>query len=286
MTTPKPLGTSIKIFLADGDPDGVWVVQKTNWTGKALMAPRTRYLDLRARPDFSGPGVYVLVGPTESAIQSMRVYIGETDDLLSRLNVHYATKEFWNRLIVFTSKDENLNKAHIRYLEARLIGLAKAASRAELDNGNDGSATPMSEADRAEMDAFLAEMLVIYPVLGVHVFNKPDEQPSGLDRLYLTGMDGGTEGAEKADGFVVYKDSRAKATEAPSVDNYITRIRLAMIESGRLVGDGEQLRLTEDYLFSSPSTAAKVMLGRSINGREAWKTKGGQTLKDLQAALA
>ncbi len=75
---PGALDTSIRIFLANG-ADGVWVVEKSNWTGKALMAPRTRYKELRARPDLDGPGVYLLIGPTESGVPSHRVYIGESD---------------------------------------------------------------------------------------------------------------------------------------------------------------------------------------------------------------
>jgi len=134
--TPAPLGTSIRIFLANGEADGVWVVEKSNWTGKALMAPRTRYKELRSRPDLDGPGVYLLIGPTESGVPATRVYIGETDDLPGRLDSHNKNKDFWNRVIVFTSKDANLNKAHIRHLEGRLIALAKAANRAEIENGN------------------------------------------------------------------------------------------------------------------------------------------------------
>ena len=111
----------------------------------------------RPRPDLDGPGVYLLIGPTESGLPPSRVYIGETDDLPGRLDNHNRNKDFWNRAIVFTSKDANLNKAHIRYLEARLIGLAQAAKRAELDNGTVGSLPPLSEPDTAEAEAFLAE---------------------------------------------------------------------------------------------------------------------------------
>lgn len=102
MTEAAPLGASIRIFLADGGADGVWVVEKSNWTGMALMAPRTRYKDLR--PRLAGPGVYLLVGPTESGVPAQKVYIGETDDLPGRLDSHNAKKDFWNRAIVFTSK--------------------------------------------------------------------------------------------------------------------------------------------------------------------------------------
>lgn len=137
------------------------------------------------------------------------MYVGETDDLPGRLDSHNRGKDFWNRVIVFTSKDANLNKAHIRYLEARLIGLATSVKRAELDNANVGSLPPLSEPDTAEAEAFLVEMLLIYPVLGVQVFQKAEEQPSSSVRLHLNGKDTKAEGTETADGFVVYAGSLA-----------------------------------------------------------------------------
>lgn len=279
---PNPLGTSIRIFLADGGADGVWVVEKSNWTGKALMAPRTRYKGLRARPDLDGPGVYLLIGPTESGVPSHRVYIGETDDLPGRLDHHTKNKDFWNRVIVFTSKDANLNKAHIRHLECRLIGLAKAANRAELENGTVGSMPPLSEPDTAEAEAFLAEMLLIYPVLGVQVFQKADEQPSTSVVLHLTGKGTKATGLETPDGFVVKAGSLARPDVVPSIHAYGVQLRGALIEAGRFAPDGNHLRLTEDYLFASPSTAAMVMLGRTSNGRVEWRTADGKTLKALQ----
>lgn len=284
--TPAPLGTSIRIFLANGEADGVWVVEKSNWTGKALMAPRTRYKELRSRPDLDGPGVYLLIGPTESGVPATRVYIGETDDLPGRLDSHNKNKDFWNRVIVFTSKDANLNKAHIRHLEGRLIALAKAANRAEIENGNVGSMPPLSEPDTAETEAFLLEMLLIYPVLGVQVFQKADEQPSRTVELCLVGKGTSARGTETPDGFVVFAGSLARADEVPSIHAYGTQLRAALVDSGRLVPDGDHLRLTEDYVFSSPSTAAMVMLGRTSNGRLEWKTPDGVSLKTLQGSDA
>jgi hypothetical protein len=280
---PGALGTSIRIFLANGGADGVWVVEKSNWTGKALMAPRTRYKELRARPDLDGPGVYLLIGPTESGVPSHRVYIGETDDLPGRLDNHNKNKDFWNRAIVFTSKDANLNKAHIRHLECRLITLANGANRAEIENGNVGSMPPLSEPDTAEAEAFLAEMLLIYPVLAVTVFQKATEQPSSTDVLHLTGKGTKATGRETPDGFVVHAGSLARPDVVPSIHAYGAQLREALAESGRLVPDGAHLRLTEDYVFASPSTAAMVLLGRTSNGRVEWKTADGRTLKELQS---
>ena len=166
--------TSIRIFLAEGLPDGVWLVEKSNWTGMALASPRNRYSELRKRPELAGSGVYVLVGPAGNVSHSATVYIGETDDLKSRLDQHHAKKDFWTRAVIFTSKDSNLNKAHVRYLENRLIGMAVRAGRAELDNATTAGTTPLSEADQADAEAFLADMLVIYRVLGVNAFDPLD----------------------------------------------------------------------------------------------------------------
>lgn len=280
----QPIGSTIRIYLANGEADGVWVVEKSNWTGKALMAPRTRFAELRGREDLDGPGVYVLVGPTESGVPSQRVYIGETDDLPGRLDKHNKNKDFWNRAIVFTSKDANLNKAHIRYLESRLIAEAHRANRVDVQNLNTGSMPVLSEPDTAEAEAFLIEMLLIYPVLGLQAFQQPTDQQSGAGRLSLVGKDASATGAETPDGFVVHKGSLARTESVPSIHDLGLQLRDSLIAKGILADEGAQLRFTEDYEFTSPSTAAMVVLGRTSNGREEWKASDGRSLKDLQIA--
>lgn len=284
MTGGRAAGTSIRIYLADGTADGVWVVEKSNWTGKGLMASRTQYKELRGREDLDGPGVYVLVGPTDSGVPPSRVYIGETDDLRGRLDSHNASKDFWNRVIVFTSKDENLNKAHIRYLEFRLIALAHEVKRAEVENGNKGSSPRLSEPDEAEAEAFLADMLLIYPVLGLQAFEPIERPSSSTVRLYLKGPDAAAEGFEAADGFVVYAGSKARADEVESIHAYGVEIRRALMDEGVVTPSGPSLVFQEDYTFPSPSQAAMVVLGRTANGRVEWKTSDGVTLKSLQTA--
>ena len=184
------------MFLADGTPDGLWVVEKSNWTGMALMAPRSRYPALRTRSEMTGPGVYVLVGPPEGGAKSSRIYVGETDVLKDRLDTHQKNKDFWTRVVVFTAKDANLNKAHVRYLEARLLTIAAEANRAELDNGSATALPALSEADRADMESFLADMLLIYPVLGLNAFERAAEiaETAAAARLYLKGKDTKAEG--------------------------------------------------------------------------------------------
>jgi hypothetical protein len=127
---PRP--TSIKLFLADGSPDGIRIVEKSNWTGRAVVASRAQLSEALQRDELARPGVYVLTGSDDSG--SPRLYVGEADVLGERLRNHASRKDFWIRFIAFTSTDENLNKAHVRYLESKLIALAKAANQWQLEN--------------------------------------------------------------------------------------------------------------------------------------------------------
>jgi hypothetical protein len=278
-------GTSIRLFLADGTADGMWVVEKSNWTGVALKSPRSHYAALRNRPELAAPGVYVLTGPPEGGAKPARIYIGETDVLRDRLDSHQKNKEFWTKVVVFTAKDNNLNKAHVRYLESRLSGIAKVANRAELDNGSASTPPALSDADRADMESFLADMLLIYPVLGISAFEKPDEVSVGVagpERLYLKGKDTRAEGRETSDGLLVYQGALARSATVPSIHAYALAMRDNLTAAGVFVDDGDHLRLTEDHLFNSPSTAAMVLQGRTSNGRIEWKNAAGKSLKELQ----
>jgi hypothetical protein len=153
IATPRR-GFSIRIFLADGTPDGLRIVEKSNWIGRGVICPRSQFREAKVRPEFNKTGVYVLRGPSQEG-DLPTVYIGEGDPVLPRVERHFATKDFWTSLILFTSKDENLNKAHVQYLEARLTALARDAKRCLLDNGNVPQLPSLSEADTAEMEGFL-----------------------------------------------------------------------------------------------------------------------------------
>ncbi|GIU83251.1 MAG: methionine sulfoxide reductase [Acidimicrobiales bacterium] len=277
----KPLGTSIRLFLAEGSPDGVWVVEKANWTGIAVMAHRARYASLRKRPELDGTGVYVLVGPAENDALPTRIYVGKSDVLRDRLDNHQRNKDFWTKVVAFTSKDANLNKAHVRYLESRLIQLASEAARAELENSSGANLPSLSEPDRADVEAFLADMLLLFEVLGVTAFEKPAEEPDN-PRLYLESTGVKAEGRETADGFIVYAGAIARRETTSSMKEYRRSLRDKLIEARILVPEGDHLRLTQDYLFSAPSAAATVLLGRSTNGRTAWRDEKGRTLKEMQ----
>src|SRR5688500_15768112 len=153
---------SIRIFLADGTPSGLKFVEKSNWTGVGAVCPRPRFSSVKGRKEFARAGVYVLIGPSDAS-GIPQAYIGEGDPVRTRLEDHHSKKDFWTVTLFFTSKDSNLNKAHIEFLEHRLIAIAKDAKRCKLENGNSPSAPSLSEAESADVEAFLEEMLLCFP---------------------------------------------------------------------------------------------------------------------------
>lgn len=272
---------SVRIFLVDGDPAGIKVVEKSNWTGVRLVFPQSLFGKAKARPELLRTGVYVLVGPGESA-QRPRVYIGEGDPILPRLNQHELKKDWWTHAVCFTSKDQNLNKAHIQYLESRLVELAAAAKRCDLDNGNTPQPPSLSEADRADAEGFLQDVLLCMPILGHAFFEQASQAKAISQRYHLSARGVQAEGFESSEGFVVVKGSHAATDDVPSMQAYLKEQRAAFVKDGLFVVEGNHYVLTQDYTFPSPSTAASVMTGRNMNGREAWRTKEGRTLKEVQ----
>ena len=273
----------IRILFPDGNPDGFRTIEKSNWNGAGIIIPRTLLGESKQSPEFARTGVYVLVGPPEeSGLQ--RIYVGEGDPIKPRLEKHAAKKDFWTSCIAFTSKDGNLNKAHVQHIESRLIELAAAAKRCVLDNGNTPALPSLSGADAADADGFLAEMLLCFPVLGVKVFSAATPVPEDANLLYIVSKTIKAEGLETPDGFVVRAGSGAVQSEVPSCSASLKALRAALITNDVLKPVGDGFVFAQDYAFPSPSTAAGVVQGRTANGRKDWKTKEGTTLKELSAA--
>jgi hypothetical protein len=288
----KPGAFSDQAVSCRRTPDGLRIVEKSNWTGIGLVCTRSQYANVRTRKEFDGAGTYVLVGPGESMLP--RVYVGEAEVLRKRHDNHHKTNEFWTRFVAFTSRDGILNKAHVRYLEARLIALANASKRAEVANGTAPPNPTLSEAETADLEGFLKDMLLIYPLLEVSAFQvsgSPD--PTGLKRvttasvqaaLHLSGRSAEATGSDSPESFVVHGGSKARAAAVPSMHKWLQDLRGTLVSQGILEPLGDHLIFTQDYAFDSPSSAAGVPLGRSANGRVEWKTADGTTLKALQVA--
>lgn len=276
-------GKTIKIFLIDGDPNGRMSCELSNWSGKAYKIPRIKIKDCTDRDDLTSTGVYLLFGKNDDGKD--QVYIGEAESILKRLNQQLTQKEFWNEAIIFISKDENLNKAHIKYLENRLHDIAKFANRYIVDNSIIPTQSSISESDRAEMEEFIEYIKMLVNTLGHKVFDekrefKPRQKQETFFIKSVRSADG--QGEPSSDGFVVFKGSKAAATIVNSMTPNFIKLRQKLIDDGVLINKTEYFEFSDDYIFSSPSTAAVMIMGRNANGLTEWKNKDGKTLKDFE----
>ena len=204
-----------------------------------------------------------------------RAYIGESDELGKRLlnHDHDPEKDFWNEVVAFTSKDQNLNKAHVRHVEARLVRLAVEAGRCDLENSVNPSEPSLSDADKADAELFLADMLLCLPVLGVDFFEKPlEENEISLRILEAKGVR--ATGYEDAKGFIVKKGVAGKWQKRRHRSRSTSeRSGLHCEARGSLKDLGNVFQFTRDVHFPSLSQAAGVVIGGMANGPKMWKKR-------------
>lgn len=296
------MGKQIRIYLADSSPTGVRHGEITNWTGQALACPRGRFGELREWSEIRRPGVYFLFGLDEST-GDQAVYVGESEVVLDRLTTHMSGKDFWGELIAFTSKDDNLTKAHVKYLESRLISIAISAGRYMVTNGASPQLPSLPRADRDAMEEFLESVRILLGVLGhrpldplITLAKHPTEttldanavaavvpipgSETQTTNITLHLQSGGLSatGVKTDEGLVVLAGAQAAVVVKDSLSMGYRVLRERLIESGAFLQDGKVLKLQSDQLFSSPSQAAAVLVGYSINGKDAWRLADGTTL--------
>lgn len=287
------LGKTIRLYLMDGNSTGPVTAEVINWTGQLIVIPRPQLHELSTRDELQRTGVYLLIGPSQDGLRE-RVYIGEADEVFTRLKEHDKDpkKEFWIRAVTITSKDQNLTKAHGRYLESRLIDLAKTAGKAELVNGTSPGTKSLPESDCADMEYFLEQVRLTLPVLGFDFLRSTPKAPVGNDgptseapKLIMQDV-GAYAIAHEIDGqFVVQRGSTARREMNKSWDSYIA-VRESLIKQGKLRPKNDELfEFVEDIEFSSPSAAASVIAGGNRNGRTSWKLEAtGQTYAEWKEA--
>jgi hypothetical protein len=272
-------GKVISLFLIDGKVDGVIACELSNWTGKGYRIPRNLLKTIAQRDDLKKTGVYFLVGYDPESDQPM-VYVGETEEVYKRLTDHLE-KDFWFEALTFISKDENLNKAHIKFLEYTLHKEVTSIGRCKLDNANIPNCPAISEAEKAVMLEFAENLQVMAGALGFKFFEAlVSKNLTKMQDTYQIQAARGANalGVPSSEGFVVLKGSKIAESVVPSSPPYVSRKRDGLMADGSVI----DLTLTKDVLFNSPSLAAAVVLGRSSNGLVEWKLKTGKTLKDNQ----
>lgn len=298
-------GKSIRMFLVDGTPGGIITAEIINWTGHVISAPRSRLADVLKRPEASRPGLYMLVGDNPAESDSRLAYIGESEVVGERLAQHNKPeaaggKDFWDRMFIFTSKDANLTKGHLRYVESKLISIASHAGRLSVANvkGKQNEYGVLPEADIADMHYLIEQLQIVLPALGLELLRAipsqavPEEAvtatPGTRSPIFtLTSKQGISAWAQEIDGeFIVRKGSLARAKwENAKWANY-KKLHQAMQDASKLIpAENGMLRFAEDCPFNSPSAASAIVLGRNDNGRQSWKVQGStQSYADWQNA--
>ena len=273
-------GKKITLFLMDGSANGRIMCELSNWSGKAYKIPRNMLKASYDRDDLSHTGVYVLFGKNDAG-ESL-AYIGEAENIIQRLLQHLK-EEYWNEVIIFISKDNNLNKAHIKYLENRLYELAMKANRYILQNKNTPTKSNISEPDQAEMEEFIDNLKLLVNTLGHRLFEpiaesigtSSDNNIFSIERKCIY-----AKGKPTNEGFVVFQGANV-APKLGAVNTSIIKLRERLVAEGIIKTEGDKVCFVQDYIFSSSSSAATIVLGVSANGRKEWKSNG-KSLGDLE----
>ncbi len=275
-------GKKITLFLMDGDPNGRWTCELSNWTGKAYKIPRTRVKESASRIELKQAGVYFLLGRNDEDGRALS-YIGEAENVYDRLCQHLDGKDFWNEVITFISKDKNLNKAHVKYLENRFHELAIIAKRYDLQNGNAPPKPALSEPELAELEEFIEHSLILVNALGHRLFEpiisvQSEKEPEKM--FFLNTAKVKAKGVLAPDGFVVFAGATMnEKVSAKSLNKGTIALRKKLADEKKFV----DWLTAEDILFSSSSSAADFLLGYSVSGPAQWKNAAGKSLKEIES---
>lgn len=290
----EAFGRTIQLFLVDGTPTGLVIASIHGWTGSVLVSTQATFASLLARPETDRTGVYILYGPDPEDDLRMRCYIGEADSVRERVGQSAGARGFWETAVVITTSDEALTKGHVRYVEARLIQMTKDAGRVVLDNSQrpDADRRRLPEADQANMEAFLANLKVILPVVGLDLLKArskavakpvtvtvaalPSSAPDPQAMFEIRHRSGVKAFALEEDGeFVVLAGSEALKNSAYTGATY-GELKQELIAQGVLATQPERdlYVFTRPHAFRSPSAASAVVLDRNSNGRREWRVIG------------
>ena len=296
------LGKSIRIYLQEGSVAGIKLAEVVNLTIQALSSPRVKISELNNhfKNQINTQGVYFLIGTDEKTAKA-KVYIGEGENVWERLKNHAVAKDFWNEVILFTSKDDNLTKSHVKYLESRLIDICKNAGRILLENNNTPSLNSLPLPDRDAMEEFIFNIKLLSGTLGHKFLEDPIGHTTFVDQknqthkpsdpevtdvkkeleLILNIKDIMATAIQTDEGIVVLPGSQVIEKESKNYGYKTLRDELIFDNIIQRTQDGS-LFFAKKHLFSSPSSAAAVIAGYSINGRKMWKDREGRSLNDIE----
>ncbi len=271
---------TINLLLFGGDPNGMLRCELSNWNGRVYKIPRPKLSEFSGRNDAESTGVYFLFGQNDRGDKA--VYVGEAESISGRVKQHLDDAHYWTECVVVISKDDLLNKAHVKYMESCFYRMAKEAGRYHLINSNVPTQSSVSEYDEAMLKEFMAHTKLLMSTLGYKLFESVEDlQINREDSIFSIKAVRGVnaQGMLSTEGFVVQKGSQAACDVVPSMPINAVQVRRALYEKGIINANHI---FEKDQLFSSPSLAATVVMGRSANGRIEWKNKNHQSIKDME----
>lgn len=277
-------GRSLELYFVHGNPDGMQTAELFGWTGHVLLTPRTQIVEALKRKESAHTGVYVLFGESENGPLA---YIGESEDIGARLRTHLSTKDWWETAVLISSAANNLHKAHVKYLEARMVEIAQTVGKIPLENGNTPARSSLSEAATANMEEFLDNLMIVLPALRIDMFLDKATSAKAKETVATqttypvfelkTPKHGISAVAELREGeMVVLAGSIARKEwvgDTGAKTHYFI-LHDKLLKAGVLALEGSHAIFAKDYAFSSTSAAGAVVNGRSTSGPREWKLKG------------
>lgn len=289
-------GRSLELFFIDGKPDGMLTATVPfQWTGHVLMTSRNQISQALARKEASRTGVYILLGEGEDGAMA---YIGEGEDISDRIRSHVAKKDWWTTAVLITSSEDDLNKAHVRYLESRLIETAQDIGKTILENNNSPTRPGLSEAAQSNMEGFLDNVFMVLPAVRIDIFLK-STRPTKAIGIVKNGLEDDpvfelktpiasirAKAVLEGGDFIVQAGSLARPEWVgdTSKKTAYSRLYQELVDQGVLEVSGSHRVFVENYAFNSPSAAGAVINGRSTNGQTAWKhLDSGKTFREWES---
>ena len=260
------MGKTVTTYLIDGDPKGTQYAFISNKICQMFVVPRSNLSYLNTQEKLQKPAFYILLGEDEDT--KPKAYIGETENFCERVKDHDSKKTFWQKALIFVSKDADMTKADVQYLEYKAIKEAKEVNAFVLNENKQTPKVPnLPEYQQDSMDEFF---------IGCNIFEQ--SQPKVEHLFYTKNRGCDAVGFYSSNGFTVLKGSVIAQTTVPSL-SWKEKRELLLKEYTAMEDD--KLIMTSDKVFSSPSAAADFCLGRSSNGWAEWKDKDGNTLDSV-----
>ena len=271
---------TIQIFLPDGNPRSVKIAEITSRTVQATLIPRSKIDEAAKRKELSGVGVYYLFGENEEGAKPL-IYVGESEDCLTRLRQHNRDRDFWQVAIVITSKTSYFTKTHVKYLEAYSAEIVTRSGRYQLENSTSPVKPHASESVEADLQDNFDTIRLLVSTFGHTVFEETSKA-STKDLLTCKGKKAVATAEYTEEGLIVFAGSTANIEETASAGSWITNSRQKLFKDDVLIKDGDVYRFNADFIFSSPSAAAATVLGRRANGWTEWKYPDGRSLDEVK----